>query len=235
MARNKGPARREYRRDPGGKRPPRPLTSDDVVRAALDLLDEVGPSGFTMRAVATRLDTYPATVYWHVGNRNQLLARAVDHALEQIEVPDPAVMPWRDWLAQVARAYRGVLHRHPNLAGLVASQLILAVLNHAGFEGASLAHAYNTYVGSLVGWVSVELSADPGEAGEGWQEEFAATVRELPAAEYPTIAANVEHLADSIIALRWHGGAERPMDSSFEAALGAWLSGLASQMPGDRS
>ena len=53
----------------------RPLNCDEVVRVALDLLDEVGPSGFTMRAVATRLDTYPAPVYWHVGNRNRLLAR----------------------------------------------------------------------------------------------------------------------------------------------------------------
>jgi hypothetical protein len=140
-----------------------------------------------------------------------------------------------------------VLHRHPNLGALVASQLIvsppaarlveaiLSVLHRAGFEGMSLADAYNTYVGSLVGWVSVELSADPGDPGEGWQEEFEATVRDLPGEDYPTIAANRKYLADSIIALRWHGGAERPMDSSFEAALGAWLAGLASQLPAEGS
>src|SRR5437764_10613600 len=43
VARNKRPARNEYRRDPSGTIPVRPLNSDEVVRAALDLLDEVGP------------------------------------------------------------------------------------------------------------------------------------------------------------------------------------------------
>ena len=193
MARSKQPAPKAGRRQPGRKVPPRPLSGDDVIDAALALLDDVGQSGFTMRALAARLATYPTTLYWHVGNRNRVLARAVDRALEEVEVPDPASMTWSDWLARVARAYRHVLHRHPNLAALVGSQLIVSppaarlveqilfVLQRAGFEGAALANAYNTYVGSLVGWVSVELSADPGEAGEGWQEEFAATVRDLPA------------------------------------------------------
>ena len=45
----------------------RALNTEEVVRTALALLDEVGLRGFTMRALAGRLGTYPATIYWHVG------------------------------------------------------------------------------------------------------------------------------------------------------------------------
>ena len=106
-----------------------------------------------MRSLAERLGTYPATVYWHVGNRARLLALVADRVLEEIEAPDAARLPWRDWLASLAREYRRVMHRHPNVAGLVGSQLvvsppgmqlvetILAVLADAGFAGQALGGA----------------------------------------------------------------------------------------------
>jgi TetR/AcrR family transcriptional regulator, tetracycline repressor protein len=213
------------------------LSLDDVITAGLGLLDEVGLPGFTMRALADRLGTYPATVYWHVGNRDRVLALVVERALGELVVPDLQPLGWQAWLTTVAREYRRVLHTHPNVAALVASQVlvspptlglveaVLAVLAHAGFRGEQLAHAYNTVVGSLVGWVSVELAAAP--AGpDPWQDEFAHTIHALDPTRYPTITANLEVLADSVIALRWHGGQEHPLDSAFEATLKAWIDGL---------
>ena len=227
---------------PSSDRHTRPMTPDQVVKEGLEFLDEVGLSGFTTRALAERLGTYPATLYWHVGNRSQLLAAIVDRALVEVEVGDPLSVPWKEWLRQGAREYRRVIHRHPNLAPLVVSQLIvsapatrlvetvLAVLAVAGFEGEALAHAFNTYVGSLVGWVSAELAASPPDAGDAWREDFASTVHALPVDEFPVIAANRGHLADAVFSLRWHGGAERPLDASFESAVDAWVEGLASQL-----
>jgi TetR/AcrR family transcriptional regulator, tetracycline repressor protein len=103
----------------------RPLTADDVVGAGVWLLDEGGLASFRMRSVAERLGTYPATVYWHVGNRAQLLARIVDKVLQEIVVPD-AGLAWQEWLALLAREYRRVMHRHPQVAGLVAAQLLVS-------------------------------------------------------------------------------------------------------------
>lgn len=232
---------------PASGRPARPLTPDQVVSAGLELLDEVGVAGFTARALAKRLGTYPATLYWHVGNRSQLLAAIVDRALGEVKVGDPGSVRWQDWLRQGAREYRRVIHRHPNLASLVVSQLIvsapatqlveavLAVLDRAGFRGEALAHAFNTYIGSLVGWVSAELSATPADADSAWQEAFGARVGALPASEFPVIAANREHLADEVFALRWHGGAERPLDASFEFTVEAWIAGLAALLDPPRS
>jgi AcrR family transcriptional regulator len=221
----------------------RPLTAELVVDASLDLLDEVGLEGFSMRALAERLGTYPASLYWHVGDRNELLAATVSRVLAEIAAPPVASGPWQEWLRAVARSYRATLHRHPNVAALVASQLtvsvlslglsaaILDVLHAAGFTGDALNHAYNAYVGSVVGWVSVELSANPNEHDPDWQRQFSESLTSLAQDHYPIIAANLDALADRAFALRWHGGSERPLDAAFEAALDVWIDGLAARLP----
>lgn len=216
----------------------RVLDHDQVVAVALELLDEVGLDGFTMRALADRLGTFPNTVYWHVGNRDRVLALVVDKALSHIAVPAPTQVDWQDWLTLAAHEYRRVLHAHPNTAALVASHVlvspptlglveaVLSVLASAGYTGSALTHAYNAFVGSLVGWVSVELATTQQEP-EGWQTEFARTLAALGQAQYPTITAHHDQLADQAIALRWHGGSERPLHDSFDAAVRVWLDGLA--------
>lgn len=229
-------------RNPTPRRSDAALTRAQVVDAATSLLDDVGLEGFTMRALAARLGTYPTTIYWHAGTRSEVLALVSEHVLSQVERPDPATTTWRLWLASVARSYRQVLHAHPAVATFFATRIlvsppslplieaILAVLHAGGFTGERLAHAYNTYLGSLVGWVSVELSQEP--AGEDWQRRYADTVRGLSASsDFPTIAANHAALADSVMTLRWHTGRERPLDDSFEVALEAWLTGLDALRP----
>jgi TetR/AcrR family tetracycline transcriptional repressor len=197
------------------------LTPGDVVAAGVELLDDVGLAGFTTRALADRLGTYPATLYWHVGNRSQVLAAMVEHVLGEMNVEDPRSVGWKEWLRHASGEYRRVVHAHPHLAPVLVSQLVvnapatrlvetvLAVLDGAGFRGEDLASAFNAYVGSLVGWVSVELAASPPD---------------------PVIAANREYLADSVLTLRWHSGAERPLDASFEAAVEMWIDGLAARL-----
>lgn len=213
-----------------------------MVAAGVELVDEVGLAGFTTRALAGRLGTYPATLYWHVGNRSQVLAAIVDHVLGEINVEDPRSAGWKEWLRHASGEYRRVVHAHPHLAPVLVSQLVvnapatrlvetvLGVLDGAGFGGQDLAWAFNAYVGSLVGWVSAELAAGPPDMGEDWQEAFASTVLSLPAEEFPVIAANRGYLAGSVFTLRWHGGAERPLDASFEAAVEMWIDGLAARL-----
>lgn len=211
------------------------MTGSDVVEAALALIDEVGVAGFTMRALAGRLETYPATLYWHVGNRNEILARVLQLVMSEMQVPLPESMAWDDWLAQVAREYRTALHRHPNTAVLALYPLdaspdfleaMLSALSRGGFHGESLAHAFNAIVGSVAGWVAVELSAAGGESDQQWQDDFERRVRGLSADEHPTITANLDYLADETFTLRWHGGAEKPLDRSFDAAVAVWIDGL---------
>lgn len=220
------------------------LSSDAVLHAALELLDEVGLRGFTMRALATRLGTYPATIYWHVGSRTEVLSAVSARVLDRVlaDLPDPTSTPWDEWLMESARTYRRAMQAHPALASWGVTHFessvpvpdllerMVLVLSQAGFRDADLVGAYNAYLGSLIGWVGLELIADDPELGSD-PDRLAASVRELSATDYPTIVANLDRLADRAIAFRWHGGQSRPMDEAFEFALATWIGGLRRQLP----
>ncbi|MEO8697716.1 MAG: TetR/AcrR family transcriptional regulator C-terminal domain-containing protein [Acidimicrobiales bacterium] len=220
-----------------------PLDKDLVVRAALELLDDGGLDAFNMRALAQRLGTFPATVYWHVGHRNEVLSAVFEVVLDEVELPDSAVVVWDEWLSQFAHEYRRVMHRHPTLGAWVASHLysrvtaptvtecILAVLHRGGFRDQQLASAFNAYVGSLVGWVATELISTERDVAANWAQEYEDQVRSLRAEAFPTIVANVGVLADEVFSLRWHGGSDKPLDASFEFAVKVWLRGLQQLLP----
>ncbi|OIJ68084.1 TetR/AcrR family transcriptional regulator [Streptomyces mangrovisoli] len=55
-----------------------PLSRERIVGAAVDLLDTVGESGLTFRALAERLETGPGAIYWHVTGKAELLAAATE-------------------------------------------------------------------------------------------------------------------------------------------------------------
>ncbi|PWJ54239.1 transcriptional regulator, TetR family [Quadrisphaera granulorum] len=73
------PARAGNRHRPG--RGSDALSRDVVVDAAVALLDELGERGFTVRLLVERLETGPGAVYWHVANKDELVALAADRVL----------------------------------------------------------------------------------------------------------------------------------------------------------
>ncbi|GGP13483.1 TetR family transcriptional regulator [Nonomuraea glycinis] len=48
---------------------PKGITREKVVAAALELLDEKGIEGVTVRALAERLDVRAPALYWHLRNK----------------------------------------------------------------------------------------------------------------------------------------------------------------------
>jgi TetR/AcrR family transcriptional regulator, tetracycline repressor protein len=100
------------------------LDRDQVVRAALRLLDEAGLDGLTLRRLAAELDVKAPALYWHFANKQDLL----DHMAHVMTQPwmhtistTAAGRPWEDWLTEVARTYRTLLLSHRDGARLVAS------------------------------------------------------------------------------------------------------------------
>jgi AcrR family transcriptional regulator len=55
-----------------------PLSRERIVGAAVELLDTVGESGLTFRALAERLATGPGAIYWHIAGKTELLVAATD-------------------------------------------------------------------------------------------------------------------------------------------------------------
>lgn len=87
------------------------LTTEDVVVAAVDLLDRRGLEGLTLRNLADDLGVSAPTLYWHIDDKRHLLDLMVGEIYGRADVaPTPAPgQRWWNWLASNARAQRDIL------------------------------------------------------------------------------------------------------------------------------
>ena len=113
--------RRRVSRGPS-KRPARrtALTVEAIVAAAIEVLDEGGVVGLSMRRVADQLGTGAASLYAHVSGKDELLELVFDELVGQVPLPEPDPKIWREQVRQMLRDLRAVLisHRDAALAGL---------------------------------------------------------------------------------------------------------------------
>lgn len=54
------------------------LSRDQIIEASIELLDRIGESGLTFRALAQKLATGAGAIYWHIDDKNDLLTAACD-------------------------------------------------------------------------------------------------------------------------------------------------------------
>ncbi|SDN54041.1 transcriptional regulator, TetR family [Klenkia soli] len=99
-----------------------PLTRDDVVRTAVEVLDERGLAGLTLRGLATRLGVSAPTLYWHVTDKRHLLDLVAEHVLAELPARRAPAEgePVLDWLAEGIRVRRAALLTHRDSALVVA-------------------------------------------------------------------------------------------------------------------
>ena len=92
----------------------RGLTTDLVVRAAVELADEDGLEAVSMARVAERLGFTTMSLYRHVANKDELLRAMLDTALGMppAELDAPGA-DWRAGLELWTRAVLTALLRHP--------------------------------------------------------------------------------------------------------------------------
>jgi TetR/AcrR family tetracycline transcriptional repressor len=85
------------------------------VRAALDLLDEAGTDGLTLRALAARLGVQAPALYWHVASKQALLdemATLIWRGIGEVMAGLPADLDWREVMRTYAVTVRGELLGH---------------------------------------------------------------------------------------------------------------------------
>jgi AcrR family transcriptional regulator len=112
---------------------------DDVVEAALRILDDLGLPDLTMRRLAAALDVQPSALYWHFPNKQTLIAELADRIVAARRVPaaaDPAAADpsaadpaadWRDAVRGEAAALRDALLAYRDGAEVVSSTLALGL------------------------------------------------------------------------------------------------------------
>jgi AcrR family transcriptional regulator len=60
------------------------LSKERIVETAIEILDADGESALTFRALAARLATGSGAIYWHVANKNELLAATTDDVIARV-------------------------------------------------------------------------------------------------------------------------------------------------------
>ncbi|MEU0939628.1 TetR family transcriptional regulator [Embleya sp. NPDC005971] len=96
-----------------------PVTRARIVRTATALTAEVGLEGWTIRSLATALDSWPQVLYHHVGDRDAVAHAVVQEVVARFPVPDPE-LPWRPWFRELLLAARPILRAHPGVARRLA-------------------------------------------------------------------------------------------------------------------
>ena len=94
---------------------PAGLTKAVIVQAALDLLDDAGMDGLTVRALASRLGVQAPALYWHVRSKQALLdemATQIWRQIGEVMAGLPDSLPWREVMRTYAATVRQALLGH---------------------------------------------------------------------------------------------------------------------------
>jgi AcrR family transcriptional regulator len=228
---------------------PDTLTREQIVTAAIDLLDTEGLEGLNMRALGKRLGSAATAVYWHLGSKDDLVALAGDQVWNEIALPDLTAVDWRTAATSLATDLHAMLTRHPWLVRAFGSFVVygpgkaryddqsIAVYEAAGFAGAradQAATAVLTYVlgnalGSAAAVILNRKLSRRGPKAEERMHESMAKAQEI-ATRFPRLRVRLNTAADY---------AASP-ENSFEFGLRAVLDGLEAQLsachtPGDQN
>lgn len=93
-----------------------------VAEAALEIVDEVGLDGLTIRSVAKAVGVQGPSLYHHYKDRDDLLEDVARLALEEARLPIDEDQDWRQWLVRSNLAYIRALMAHPNVIPLILSR-----------------------------------------------------------------------------------------------------------------
>ena len=108
-------------------------TRTDVVETALSILDEFGLADLSMRRLAGVLDIQPSALYWHVPNKQTLLALVADQIIDRAAPVDHAATgDWKSITLAESIAIRDALLAFRDGAEVVSSTLALGL----GADGA---------------------------------------------------------------------------------------------------
>lgn len=149
------------------------LSREDIVAAAIRVLDRDGLDTFSMRVMAAELGTAATSaLYWRIATKNDLLELVVDTVLGDALVA--AEGDWREQVTAVVQAAYQALWEHPWAAQLLPThaglgpnyqaltERVQSILNNAGFKGTHLDSAVSAVFHYLIGsavtdsaWLSV--------------------------------------------------------------------------------
>ena len=99
----------------------RPVSRDQVVRVAFDIIDADGIEGFNLRLVARKLGIKAPSLYNHFSSKADLLECVSRELMLRTQLPDADERDWREYTVKLALYFRRNLMTHYNVAPLLLS------------------------------------------------------------------------------------------------------------------
>lgn len=197
------------------------LTRQQIVDAAIGLVDREGLEALTMRKLASALGMSPMSLYYHVRDKSALYDLILDAVMDDVDLTvDDGALPLEERLARMAHAFRAALLAHPRAtviamgrsmrtpAQLRPIEAMLGVLLGAGLSPAEAMRAVNVIGQYVIG--TTALYANHLTESEYHDDG----VPGIEPADFPNLLTAMS------------AGGEGAWDEDFEAGLRALIGGL---------
>lgn len=148
-----------------------PLDLDRLVAAAFAQLEEDGLDGLSMRRLGSRLGVQAPALYWHVGDKAELLGLMARDIYARAYAAVPPQTEWRGWLLAFGRALRAAFASFRDAARLCAvakaprdpdvgehARRIAAPLAALGLNQARALSCEASVISFALGWASFEAN-----------------------------------------------------------------------------
>jgi TetR/AcrR family transcriptional regulator, tetracycline repressor protein len=214
------------RKRPG---PRRALTEDEILDATLQLLDEGGANGVSVRGIAARVGVAPNAVYTYFPDKAAVIRALVERLFGEVDhgVFADRGQPWRQRVESLAVELRARLAAHPGAVilmigqprtgqnALALSERLLQLFADAGLTPADAARASRLLFGYVFSSVALDI-ADLSQSGPPSTEERIAARHQAfaaaPADQFPRIAAAAATMASTINGEQYLWGLHRILD-----------------------
>ena len=199
---------------------PARISREQILGAALAIVDDHGLERLTMRRLGADLGVDPMTIYHHVPDKAALFDGITERVVAEVEIPSPSG-DWRDDLRAVTHAARAACLHHPNAVPLLGTrppitqpafalvEAITGILLRAGFSAEAAADGFDCVGRLVIGHVLAETGRPPGGEVSGGEEEHRQAQQTLPEGRYPSLAAvqraGVRHDPDQLFELALDG------------------------------
>jgi TetR/AcrR family tetracycline transcriptional repressor len=160
---------------------------DEVLQAALALLDEVGLDDLTVRRLAERLDVAPSALYRHYASKSALVDAMVEAIVAQATAEGaPEPQPGDDWAVRVHAVAAGMrsmmlsrrdgarlltTYATPGPTAIEAFERFTALFQDAGLGLAAARRAVDTVVCYVNGFAIEEQTRRPADPARRRQAE----------------------------------------------------------------
>jgi TetR/AcrR family transcriptional regulator, tetracycline repressor protein len=210
--------------------PRRALTEDEILDAALGLLDEGGPDAASVRGIAARVGVAPNAVYTYFPDKAAVIKALVERLLGEVDhdVFADRSRPWRERVEALALDLRAHLSAHPGAVALTIggpidgphalalNERLLELLADAGLDRTEAARASYLLIVYVFGSIALEV-ADVHSAGPLPPESDRVAARQVAFSaasvdHFPRSAAAADTMADFVSTEQYLWGIRRVLD-----------------------